>query len=288
MKIEKNGINLEYTRFNFSAGEVSIKLSANNKAYWRDVQPAPHIITAKIRSSDDVMALLLAVNAIREMDTYKRPIVLILPYLPYGRQDRVCDIGEAFSLKVFTGLVNSLNLDEVITFDPHSSMSKGLINNLVVVSQAEIIFKNLPLLQRLISGVTLVSPDQGATKKVDLLARFMGCNYIKADKVRDPVTGKILETVVYHDDFQGADVFISDDIVDGGKTFIELAKVLKTKNAGKVILYVTHGIFSKGVEEIFNGGVDEIYTTNCFKDDYDPRVNVFNVPFVRMYQDRKI
>ena len=33
------------------------------------------------------------------------------------------------------------------------------------------------------------------------------------------------------------------DICDGGRTFIELAKVLKDNGAKRVTLYVTHGIF---------------------------------------------
>ncbi len=80
-------------------------------------------------------------------------------------------------------------------------------------------------------------------------------------------TGNILETVVYADDLQGRDVCILDDIADGAKTFIELAKVLKAKNAGKVILYVTHGIFSKTIEYVLENGIDEVWTTDSFRQD---------------------
>ena len=43
-----------------------------------------------------------------------------------------------------------------------------------------------------------------------------------------------------------------------------LAEKLKDKNAGKIILYITHCIASKGFECLFNGGIDEVYTTDSY------------------------
>ncbi len=56
---------------------------------------------------------------------------------------------------------------------------------------------------------------------------------------------------------------IVDDICDGGRTFIELAKTLKEGGAQRVVLYVTHGIFSKGIYPL-EKYIDEVYTTNSF------------------------
>ena len=54
-----------------------------------------------------------------------------------------------------------------------------------------------------------------------------------------------------------------DDICDGGRTFIELAKVIRKDYSkdSKIVLIITHGIFSKGFETVFEH-VDEVYTTN--------------------------
>lgn len=57
-------------------------------------------------------------------------------------------------------------------------------------------------------------------------------------------------------------VMILDDICDGGRTFIEAVKHLREAGAKRVELYVTHGIFSKGVENLLDNGIDHIYTTN--------------------------
>ena len=56
--------------------------------------------------------------------------------------------------------------------------------------------------------------------------------------------------------------FIVDDICDGGGTFAGTARMLKGKGAAKVVLIVSHGIFSKGIKIDF---VDDIYTTDSYR-----------------------
>ena len=75
----------------------------------------------------------------------------------------------------------------------------------------------------------------------------MSENIIYAQKVRNSQTGEIVETRLEKEAI-AQDCIIVDDICDGGRTFIELAKVLKSKGAKDIYLYVTHGIFSKGIE----------------------------------------
>ena len=60
-----------------------------------------------------------------------------------------------------------------------------------------------------------------------------------------------------------------DDICDGGRTFIELAKALKVDGPRSVWLYVTHGIFSQGFG-VFAG----IFTTDSFESDATPTAEV--------------
>ena len=82
---------------------------------------------------------------------------------------------------------------------------------------------------------------------------------IECSKIRDLNTGKILETVVHCNGLQGKDCVIFDDICDGGRTFIEIAKILKERDCGKIELRVTHGFFTKGLQ-VFDGLIDKIFT----------------------------
>jgi ribose-phosphate pyrophosphokinase len=230
--------------FTFSGGEVHVNKQIPHSA-------GEHVVVeAYVKSSDDLMALLM-LNEIatrRLCPTIKQ---LVLPYMPYARQDRVCAPGDALAAKVACDLINSMGFDRVQISDPHSDVVGALINNCHIIPQHDLISREV--VKKLRDGAILVSPDAGAEKKTAAICKVWGLDtYIKATKHRCTKTGNILETTVDACNLEGQDVVIVDDICDGGRTFIELAKVLKAKhNCGNIHLHVTHGIFSKG-KEVFN------------------------------------
>ena len=81
-------------------------------------------------------------------------------------------------------------------------------------------------------------------------------------KERDLKTGALTNFKTTTENLEGLTCFIIDDICDGGGTFAGTAKMLKQRGAVKVVLVVSHGIFSKGTSIEF---VDDIYTTDSFK-----------------------
>lgn len=265
-KNEKNTFEeLKYESFVFSGGEVSVKFKPN----YRVMPQSEFKIVARLQNTQDLFSLALIKDAIIKNFKDVGVINLVMPYIPYARQDRVCAGGESFSLKVFCDYINSLSFNKVKVYDPHSDVAPALINNVEVYDQIEF-FQNRDELAQIVfqNQVVFVSPDAGANKKTTKLAGYFGRQiFIRADKLRNLETGDILETVVYADDLQGQNVMIVDDIADGGATFKFLAKELKKLGAGKVILFVTHGIFSKGFEHLLED-IDEIITTNSFKEDY--------------------
>jgi ribose-phosphate pyrophosphokinase len=116
-------------------------------------------------------------------------------------------------------------------------------------------------------NLVLVSPDAGAFKKIfEVGKEFQIENIITASKVRDIKTGDIVSTSIpmlsRNNRFK---YVIIDDICDGGRTFIELAKAIKEQREGvEIYLVVTHGIFSAGFTELtkyFNG----IFCTNSYR-----------------------
>ena len=244
-------VKIKYEQFVFPGGEVQVRILAE-----RIKRP---IITANILDSEDLMTLLLLSNA---LDKYK-PInkKLILEYIPYSRQDRVCYKGEAFSLEVFAQLINSMNFNEVRLTDPHSNVAELLINNAAVTP--------INLILGTVTPDLVVCPDQGAIKRTEQFCYINDLPYIQALKVRDPKTGNILRTEVLGD-VENKTVLIVDDICDGGRTFIELAKVLYEKKAKEVNLQVTHGLFSKTKTPLYEAKIRNI---NAFYD-YSEKINV--------------
>jgi ribose-phosphate pyrophosphokinase len=166
-------------------------------------------------------------------------------------------------------LINSQNYREVNIWDAHSDVTPALINRVVSTPVEDIISEvvaNSSMYDRAIMNgrnTILVAPDAGSIKKISKVAQKFSYPMVRADKHRDVATGQITETVVYSENVGGKNFLIVDDICDGGRTFTELADKLRLLTTGKIMLYVTHGIFSKGLE-VFEGKIDKIFCPNVF------------------------
>ncbi|NRB79621.1 MAG: ribose-phosphate pyrophosphokinase [Saccharospirillaceae bacterium] len=247
--------------FTFSGGEEHVRF---NPEQFVDVVKIE--IFERLTSSSHTIRLMMMVDALRRMVGPKVPMELVIPYFPYARQDRVCVEGEALGVAVMADIINSLSFDKVTIWDAHSDVTPALINNVINVPQLTLLKQCSDLTKILaVGGLTLVSPDAGASKKTMKIAEAFSnkSEVFQAQKVRDLKTGKIIKTQI-DDDVAGKDILIADDICDGGRTFIELAKVLKQNGAKKITLFITHGIFSKGLD-VFDGLIDVIYTTDSIR-----------------------
>lgn len=200
----------------------------------------------------------------------KNNIKLTLPYMPQARADRVFEEGMPLPIKVFCGILNSFNFKSVTIFDPHSDVTPALINNVIVIKQEELLANKIPEIKKYMKDFMLCAPDLGATKKIFDSVQMLGHeDYVQAIKIRDVTTGNIVKCDVIGDNFTGSDILIVDDLSDAGGSFIHLAKLLKARGAGRVSLYVTHGIFSKGlkplekdIDFIFCNGIVGNYINN--------------------------
>jgi ribose-phosphate pyrophosphokinase len=161
-------------------------------------------------------------------------------------------------------IINSLKFASVTVWDIHSDVSLALLNNVYNVHQR--VFVGLVNW----TNTVLIAPDAGAIKKTLETSKALGLPMVRADKIRSVEDGSITGTTVYSEHIGDKDFLIVDDICDGGRTFVELAKVLRPLTNGKIYLYVTHGIFSKGLD-VFNGLIDGVYTANPF-----PQVDLSN------------
>jgi len=256
IKVYKDNRELTLKKWLFPGGEVGIKFDSITFFEWHK---AKFVIDARLNNSNEVMELLMINNALRNVGA--TDISLFLPYVPYGRQDRVCNPGESHSLKTFASLINLCGFKKVIVLDPHSDVTTSVIENIFAEKQSDLIIEFFG--KHILKDYVVISPDVGANKKASELAKLLGHKeFVRADKLRNLSTGEIIETIVYKDDFKGQDVLCPDDLADGGRTFVELAKICKAKNCGKFALYVTHGLFSKGTTL---ENIDIIYTTDAFR-----------------------
>lgn len=192
-----------------------------------------------------------------ESDNMNRPVVHI-DFLPYGRQDKDISNMSTFGLNTFMRILACMRIGGIVTVDVHSDVAKttaireGLnfisvfpyaeISNAIKASESEV----------------LCFPDKGAMARY---YRHFDQPAVYCEKVRDQLTSEILSLELKSEiDITGKNVIIIDDICDGGRTFIEVTKLLRSKNVGRVTLYVSHGIFSKGTKILLDSGIDMLYT----------------------------
>ena len=95
----------------------------------------------------------------------------------------------------------------------------------------------------------LIAPDKGAAEKVKTHYQVsLGTPCHTLNKVR--LDGRVIYEDYPYDTIKG-NVCVVDDICDGGATFLSLAEMLKRSQPNANLnLYVTHGIFSKGLDDL--------------------------------------
>ena len=211
-----------------------------------------------------IWEIMLAVDALEMFSNKQTKRYLCLPYLPHARADRRFETGNAFPLRIFTNLVSNMRFDEIFLNDAHSNY---FVNNAVpsvTITEARQWECFLNSKVSVSSGDILVAPDKGARGKIVELQQHLDnkmiCTFVvEASKKRDRETGRIIETTLSDNcDVKGKRCIIVDDLLDASGTFIPLAEKLKEAGASQVDLYITHGIFAKGLD-IFSGVIDNIH-----------------------------
>lgn len=177
---------------------------------------------------------------------------LYIPYMPASRADH----GGTEGVNVYEALIDSLSFSSVTTLDIHSNVLKDQ-GSFMSFSTAE--YATLAAVSQLDYGYdAVIAPDEGAKRRAARVAHKLGIPLLVARKVRDNV-GNI---VAY--DIDGIEethsYLVVDDICDGGATFIKLAETMDVEEAG-LDLWVTHGFFSKGLDEL-KRHYDKIMTTD--------------------------
>lgn len=182
---------------------------------------------------------------------------LEIKYLPYARQDKPVANDATFALHTFLRILREFRFYKIVVVDPHNFDAVRPGCQLKAVFPTEQLIKCILAIE----ADVLCYPDKGAVTKYTQIRELPYVNfpYMYGEKVRDQLTGNILSYQVVGDP-AGKNVLIVDDICDGGMTFKLLAKDLLAAGAKSVVLFVTHGIFSKGLRVLKDAGIQRIFT----------------------------
>ena len=239
-----NGIPVEYTLFNDNTSQIWHLPENITKLDWA-------IIEWEFFHEMEIMHLAQLKDL---LDAWNTKTVLEIKYLPYARQDKNISNDTTFALHTFAKILNAMNFYSIKILDPHSEVALNLIKNSSAVYPVEQVKQAI----QLVNADGIVYPDKGASIKYDKIYEFPS---ISGEKVRDQATGKINKLVVPDAKrVTGGNILIVDDIMDGGATFILLAQILRFYTPKEMNLFVTHGIFSKGLKKLREEGIKRIFT----------------------------
>lgn len=181
--------------------------------------------------------------------------ILRVPYLPYGRQDKEVNNKLSFALNTFKDVLYSANITRIETFDAHS--------------KSDMVYEDsiMPSVQAFHNAITdhdiICFPDAGASERYKYNFDIDVHTQICFEKVRNQLTGEITGLkLLGSSEIKGRSVLIVDDICDGGMTFIKVAQALREYGPSRIDLAVSHGLFSKGKQCLYDAGITNIYTTN--------------------------
>lgn len=210
-----------------------------------------YIITVKWDFENEVEFLWLA-QLKTLLDQYSPIIHLDMPYMPYGRQDKIVRNDKTFALTTFATLLNALSFAEVRVLDVHNNPRAHAINNLQDLSPS----RHIEFAYEETKSNLLLFPDAGASTRYQ---NYRIGPYVTAEKIRDQASGKITEFSL-DGSVRDKTVLVVDDICDGGATFVLAAKHLKKFGAKEISLFTTHGLYTQGINRLRDSGIKRFFT----------------------------
>ncbi|WP_440059880.1 ribose-phosphate diphosphokinase [Thermogladius sp. 4427co] len=253
----------------FPDGEIYVRIKSTGSNIREDT-----ILIANTMYPDQNSSLIETVlikDAVLNMGG--RRIILVVPYLPYMRQDKVFLEGEPVSANVIINILSE-GIEKGITVDVHNpEVLKDRRWTNVLVSD---VLVNAAL--KYVSNPVIIAPDKGAFERARYGANTHGLEFDYLIKERDRVTGNV-SIKPRALSIEGRDIIIIDDIISTGGTIAEAVRFLARLGARRVVVAASHGLMVKGaIDKIRSAGVDKIILADTLGVKYnDPIIEYVDI-----------
>jgi ribose-phosphate pyrophosphokinase len=227
----------------FPDGEIDVEVPASvrGRAVYL-FQPLFHPV------GEGLLELALLADAARRGGATQ--VTAVIPYLGYARQDRRERGREALGARVVAELLGASRIDRLVCVDLHSRAVEGCFP--WPVEHASGVPALVEQLKSLPRDAVVVSPDLGAVKRAEAVARPLGLPVAIVHKQR--LTGSEVSARYVVGEVKGKHVVFVDDMISTGGT-LEAAvhAVLEAGALKPVTVVATHGLFVGPAKERLAG-----------------------------------
>ena len=199
-----------------------------------------------------------------------RRITVIMPFLYESRQHKRSS-RESLDCALALQELTAIGVDNIITFDAHDPRVqnaiplKGFETVQPTYQFIKALLKNVPDIHMKPENMMIISPDEGGTNRAVYLANVLGLDMGMFYKRRD--YSKIVDgrnPIVAHEflgsSVEGKDVIIIDDMISSGESMLEVAKLLKDREARNIYMCSTFGLFTSGLEKFDKAYEEGLFT----------------------------
>jgi ribose-phosphate pyrophosphokinase len=187
--------------------------------------------------NDHIMELLLYIDAFRRASAHE--ITAVVPYYPYGRQERMARGREAISAKVVATILETMGVSRVIYFDVHAPAIQGFFDVPVDPLSAMPVFCayfDRPEFR----DAAIVSPDVGRAKFAGRYAERLNLPLVVMHKRREDFEAARTTHIV--GDINDKIPIVVDDVIAGGSVLASFDDMIAAGARPEIYLAITHGV----------------------------------------------
>lgn len=210
-----------------------------------------------------ILPLIFSAKAAKDLGAQE--IGLIVPYLPYMRQDSAFLSGEAITSKYFSEILSEA-FDWLITIDPHLHRYHSL-NDLYKIPTF-VLHATIPIANWITAHIPnplLIGPDSESQQWVAAIAQLANAPFLVLEKSRKGDKSVEINLPDLRE-YKDLTPILVDDIISTGTTLIETLKQLKNHQMQPAICIGVHAIFAgKAHEDLLKAGAATVATCNTIK-----------------------
>ena len=207
-----------------------------------------------------IMEQLIMVDALKRASVKR--ITVVVPFYPYGRQDKKGRGREPISARLMADLYKAAGADRIMSVDLHAAQIQGFFDGPVDhLFAMPVLLEHFKALNE--PNLTVVSPDMGRVRVADVWSDKLEAPLAIIHKRRDPTVANQVSVHEIVGQVDGRVCLIVDDLIDTGRTIAKAAEALKAAGALRVIVAATHAVFSDPAVELLQSDfIDSVVVTD--------------------------